>query len=193
MNCAEDSNYPRVTEIIQSVLGFDTGLLNWIRRSERLGIDTEEVLSKAANKGTKIHDYVKKTLCGEKAEIEEDFKPGTERLLEFLSKKEKLETEVSLKTDDPIKFQGHLDYLYFDNGCPVIADLKTGSKRIEVEMQLNGYGYLYWQNYGRVPSCLTAIYLKPDYLDIIHFKYNEYLWLSLLNLYAWKQKINWKV
>ena len=187
-----DNDYARVTEIVRTVLGLEEGLVNWIRRSERSGIDTKSIVEKAATRGTKIHGYVEKTLNGKKTKIPKKYKSGIENVLEFLKGKENLKTEVALKTDDPVKFQGHLDYLYYDNGYPVVADLKTGGKRIEAELQLNGYGYLCKKNLGVAPKRLELLYFKPTYFDLVTLDYNEDLWLSLLKLYSWKkEEKNW--
>lgn len=191
MGSQNSCEYARVTEIIREVLGLEAGLVNWIRNSERAGIDTNKILQTSAKRGTKIHAYISKVLSGKKARIQKQYKTRIENLLEFLKEKKDIQTEVALKTDDPIKHQGHLDYLYYDNGNPVVADLKTGGKRIDAELQVNGYGYLLKKNLNIEPVRLELIYLRPTYLDVVVLKYDESLWKSILKIYEWKKSLNW--
>jgi len=179
--------YARVTEIIRYVLGLDEGLVDWIRRTERAGVDTKNNLQISAKKGTRIHDYVSKVIEGKKTRIQKQYKERVTILLDYFKDKKEIKTEVALKYDLPVKHQGHLDYLYIDNENYVVADLKTGKPRKEHELQLQGYGYLSEKN-GNFPDRLELLYLKPDCLDIVVVKYCPELWEALLKLYEWKYK-----
>ena len=183
MDLSAPTEYARVTEIIREVFGLEEGLVDWIRRTERAGVDTKKILQTSGKRGTRIHDYVSKAIQGKKTRIQKKYKDRTTILLEYLKDKNP-QTEVALKLDSPIKHQGHVDYIYQDG---TIADLKTGRPRLSHEMQVQGYGYLYEHNVQR-PKGLELLYLGTSSIDIVGVEYNPDLWVSLLKLYEWKKR-----
>jgi hypothetical protein len=162
MNEEERSKYTRVTEILD-ILTF----------KDRLAIPPE-VLSNAADRGTKIHAYCAAILQDAwLPDIELEYEPYVNEFIKW--KDENLEKLVSVGSrlyDDNLRFSGEYDFIAILKGDkePVLIDIKTAAKPSKSwPVQLAAYKHLCDIN-GLKVSQTYNLHLKKKKLtaDVIY-------------------------
>ncbi len=150
-----------------------------------------EVLQKAADKGTAVHEAIEK-YC--KTGIEEDIKEV--KNFKFLQKKYKfevLENEVPIilfKDEKPIA-AGRLDLVLKMDGVIGGGDIKRTSTldKEYLAYQLNLYRIGYRQCYGIEWEFLKGLHLREDVRKFVNLPINEDIVWGLVNEYLEKDEV----
>ena len=88
----------------------------------------------------------------------------------FLLKKIGALTEFKIE-HPTIPFMGIIDFIFLEEGCPVVVDFKTGSQNEDHLKQVEIYAILWWSKTGQLPKRLEVRY--PQLVNSIQVDKNK--------------------
>lgn len=163
--------YRRVTEIIAPFTGIEF-------------VD-EEVLKKAADRGTSVHTYIEMYLNGmdwKHEHIPEEVLPYFISFKEWAKKNPFINMDLNNKTleqrfyCDDLKITGQVDLMVRTDEMTVLIDFKTSSKpSISWKLQGAAYKYLVDKNHIFRPTDVIFIHLQKDGSCAIEHYFYDYL------------------
>ena len=188
----EGVDYVSVTEILDEIWNKGESFWKWKLFTKQAA----EKASVAAAKGTKIHSLVNKTSQGKRTYYPKIYRPLKPRIEEYFKDKTIVLSEKSLFSVRG--FAGTPDVLYQTGQDFVLEDTKTGKYREhEHKLQLGGYYTLlndngYTVSKARVCKIQGVDIIPLDWIEKAELDRLSKLFLNLLELYQWKNKINLK-
>lgn len=163
-------NYRRVTEILSPFTGIE--------------FVPEDILKKAADRGTNVHTYIEMYLNGVEWDVSLlpwDIQPYYKSFLLWKDSNPLINMDINNKTlekrfyCDELKITGQVDLMIRTDDMTVLFDWKTSSKpSISWELQGAAYKYLAMKNNEFRPTDVIFVHLQKDGSCAVPHCYYEY-------------------